>query len=103
VLEHFQEYNLKLKPKKCLFFQDEITFLGKRVLKGGVKMTPEAIEKIREWPVPTNTKELESFLGFINYYREHICCFLNNERKGCDFDTQMDTRKNPKCTKSLKV
>jgi hypothetical protein len=30
VLEHFQEYNIKLKPKKCLFFQDEITFLGKR-------------------------------------------------------------------------
>jgi hypothetical protein len=35
-------------------------------------MMPEALEKITKWPVPPNNKELESFLGFINYFREHI-------------------------------
>lgn len=31
VLEQFQKFNLKLKPKKCHLFREEIDFLGRRV------------------------------------------------------------------------
>ena len=32
VFERFQEFNLKLKPSKCLFFQSEIVYLAHHVL-----------------------------------------------------------------------
>ena len=72
VLERFAEYNLKLKPKKCVLFQKEVEFLGHLVSKDGVAVKPDHIKLIREWPVPKTKKELESFLGFANYHREHI-------------------------------
>ena len=36
VLEHFQEFNLKLKPSKCFFFQSEIVYLAHHVSKEGI-------------------------------------------------------------------
>ena len=36
VLERFQEFNLKLKPSKCLFFQLEIIYLAHHVLRQGI-------------------------------------------------------------------
>ena len=71
-LTRFRQYNLKLKPRKCVFFQIELTFLGRLVGRNGVSMTHEAVEKVQNWPVPKCTKEVESFLGFANYYRDHI-------------------------------
>ena len=35
-------------------------------------MTEEAVEKVVNWPKPTRVKDVESFLGFANYYRDHI-------------------------------
>ena len=72
VLERFRKHNLKLKPKKCIFFQKQVVFLGKLVNEQGVSVNPENIEKVKNWPTPNNVKEVEQFLGFINYHREHI-------------------------------
>ena len=33
---------------------------------------PDKLEAVKGWPVPTNVKELQSFLGFMNYHRNHI-------------------------------
>ena len=35
-------------------------------------MTHESVEKVQNWPVLKCTKEVESFLGFANYYQDHI-------------------------------
>lgn len=72
VLERFKQYNLKLKPQKCSFFQTELKFLGKLVSAKGVSINPENIKAVATWPVPKTKKELESFIGFANYHREHI-------------------------------
>ena len=71
-LSRFRQYDLKLKPRKCLFFQKELTFLGRLVGRNGVTMTKEAVEKVQNWPKPTCVRDVESFLGFANYYRDHI-------------------------------
>ena len=72
VLQRFREHKLKLKPKKCTFFQKQVVFLGKLVNEQGVSVNPDNVEKIKNWPTPKNVKEVEQFLGFINYHREHI-------------------------------
>ena len=46
VFEHFRAFNLKLKPRKCFFFQTEVPFLGKIVNNNGVMVAPKKIEAV---------------------------------------------------------
>ena len=72
VFTRFREHSLKLKPRKCHFFREKVEFLGKMVSGDGVSISPDKLEAVKGWPVPTNVKELQSFLGFMNYHRNHI-------------------------------
>ena len=67
-----KEFNLKIKPKKSFFFQAEVNFLGHILSQKGVSLNPEKVEKIRDWPVPTTSKEVHSFIGLASYYRRFI-------------------------------
>ena len=69
VLTRLKKCNLKLSPEKCFFIQDKVPFLGHIVSENGVETDPSKIDKIRNWPTPTNADELRSFLGFCGYYR----------------------------------
>ena len=72
VLLRFRQHNLKLKPKKCILFQREVKFLGKIVSGNGISVNPDNVSAVANWPVPKSTKDVEKFLGFINYHRDHI-------------------------------
>ena len=72
VLERFRVYGLKLKPRKCALFRREVVFLGRLVNKNGVRMTDEHVKALQEWPVPKSRKDVEKFLGFINYHRRFL-------------------------------
>ena len=43
VLERFREFNLKLKPSKCSFFQSEIVYLAHHISKEGICLSDENI------------------------------------------------------------
>ncbi|GJP41072.1 hypothetical protein CLOM_g710 [Closterium sp. NIES-68] len=60
------------KGSKCDFLKQELEFLGHVVSTEGVKIDPRKIKTIQEWKPPTNLKELQSFLGFVNYVRRFI-------------------------------
>ncbi|GJP77401.1 hypothetical protein CLOP_g7799 [Closterium sp. NIES-67] len=60
------------KGSKCDFLLQELEFLGHVVPTEGVKIDPRKIKTIQEWKPPTNLKELQSFLGFVNYVRRFI-------------------------------
>ena len=68
VLKHLQDFNLKIKPKKSFFFQSKVLFLGHILSKEGISLNPEKIQKVKDWPVPSNVKEVHSFLGLVSYY-----------------------------------
>ena len=72
VLGRFRQYNLKLKPKKCAFFRTKAKFLGRIVGENTVEIDPETIKPVSDWPVPKCTRDVESFLGFVNYHRDHL-------------------------------
>ena len=72
VLSRIKQANMKLKPIKCHFFQDEVKFLGHVVSKDGVLPNPDNIQKIVDWPVPRSVTEVRAFLGMGNYYRRFV-------------------------------
>ena len=46
----------------------EIPILGAIVGKGQIKMEQEKIKVVKEWKTLTKVKDVESFLGFANFY-----------------------------------
>src|SRR5258708_26436848 len=75
VLSTLQEQRLFLKPEKCKFEQKEVEYLGLVILKDHVTMDPTKVCRVMEWLTPTKVKEVQSFLGFVNFYWKFICNF----------------------------
>jgi hypothetical protein len=71
-LEVFCSNNLSLKIKKCKFEKTQVKYLGLIVGDGETRMDPAKVSAVANWPEPENKKELQSFLGFSNYYRWFI-------------------------------
>lgn len=72
IFSRLNMHHLKLQPDKCEFMRREVAYLGHIITNEGVKPNPERVEAIVNYPVPTNVKELKSFLGLIGYYRRFI-------------------------------
>ena len=72
VFDRLKSFNLKIKPKKSFFFQTSVTFLGHVLSAKGVSPNPEKVEKVKNWPIPKNPKEVHSFVGLASYYRRFI-------------------------------
>ena len=69
VLQALWDARLFTKLSKCTFGSDTIEFLGFIVTTEGIQMDPERVKTVTEWPVPKTTKQIQSFLGFCNFYR----------------------------------
>ena len=72
VFARLKKAGLKLHPKKCKFAMEEINFLGHKINGKGISVDEKKIGVIKTWPVPKNVKELQSFLGYCNYYRKFL-------------------------------
>ena len=70
-----QRVNLAARPTKCLFGTKSVDFLGHLVGGEWITVNDENLEKIRHARRPTTKKEVRSFLGLTNYYRDHIPSF----------------------------
>ena len=72
VLRRFRSFRLKLKPRKCELFRRQVEFLGRMVGEDKVSLKPEHVQAVRDWPEPRTTKQVEKFLGLVNYHRVFI-------------------------------
>ena len=59
VLQRLREANLKLQPRKCRQCQEQVSFLGHIVSSKGVSTDPANTDKVKRWPVPTTSKEVQ--------------------------------------------
>ena len=75
-----EKHNLCFKQSKYDFNMEEISILGVVVGKGQVKMEQEKIKAVKEWKTPMKIKNIESFLGFANFYRQFIHNFSHTAR-----------------------
>ena len=65
-LLHLQEMDLFLKPKKCEFKRTRMIYLGMVIEEGKFFMDPVKLKGIKDWPILTTVKQVQSFLGFGN-------------------------------------
>ena len=75
LLSRLEKANLSARPTKCLFGTESIEFLGHQVGSEWITVNDDNLDKIRNAKRPTTKKEVRSFLGLVNYYREHIPSF----------------------------
>ena len=52
-------------------------FLSHVLSADGISANPEKVEKVRDWPVAKNAKELHSFLSLASYYHQFILNFAH--------------------------
>ena len=75
MLTHLRENNFHVKTEKSLFHTTSIKFLGFMVSPKGITMDSAKTEAISRWPVPSNVKQVQSFIGFANFYHRFIVNF----------------------------
>jgi hypothetical protein len=72
VLDRMHKHKLYLWPEKCEFEEVRIEYLGVIISHNKVEMDLVKIAGVADWPMPSNKKEVQSFVGFVNFYR----CFI---------------------------
>ena len=72
VLERLRSAGFYLNLFKCVFYVEEVSFLGFVVGKEGIQMGPAKVEAITSWPCPDSVRDIRVFLGLANFYRRFI-------------------------------
>jgi hypothetical protein len=92
ILDHMREHKLYLWLEKCKFKKTKIEYLGVIILHNKVEMDPVKIAGVADWPTPSNKKEVQSFVGFVNFYQRfipdfshHACTLFNLTMKDVRF------------------
>ncbi|MBW0523983.1 hypothetical protein O181_063698 [Austropuccinia psidii MF-1] len=90
VFKKTQSVNMKVSLKKFNFGLKELRSLGHVVSGLSLGIDKNKVAAVLLKPMPQNKKEIQSFLGFAGYYRQHIKDFASIARplyKLCDKDT----------------
>jgi hypothetical protein len=72
VLQLLKEQQLYAKPSKCFFGVKEVEYFGHIVSHEGVKVDPNKIKAMMDWPIPKTLKNIRGFLGLTGYYRNFV-------------------------------
>jgi len=68
VLKRLQNNGLAMSPEKCMWKAKEVEFLGYIIEGNGIRMSEDKVQAVLEWKTPKSLMEVQSFLGFANFY-----------------------------------
>src|ERR1700712_2354959 len=72
VLRRLSDNNLAIEPEKCDWHVSRVDYLGYVISEDGIEMSDEKVQSVRDWEAPKSVKDIQSFLGFANFYRRFI-------------------------------
>ena len=72
VLKRLADSGMRLKREKCSFLLSSVEYLGHVISAEGLKTSDSKVKAVSNAPVPTNVRELRSFLGLVNYYGKFL-------------------------------
>jgi hypothetical protein len=72
VLTRLRVHQLYAKFSICVFWLEEIQFLGPVLSTNWIAVDPSKVKDILEWKPPTTVHQVRSFLGLAGYYRRFI-------------------------------
>lgn len=64
-------------PKKSNFALEEGKLLGHIISEDGIKIDPNRVDAIQKIKIPRTKKEIQSFIGNINFLRRFISNFVD--------------------------
>lgn len=64
--------NLRLNPRKCTFGSSKVEYLGHTLTSTGIRPGNDKAKAVAEADTPKSLKQLRSFLGLANYFRQYI-------------------------------
>ena len=70
VLTRLQDNGLKVNIRKSFLGQHELEYLGYWISRNGIQPLKKKVDAILKIAEPNNRKQLRSFIGMINYYRD---------------------------------
>ena len=72
VFHAFDKAGLRLKTRKCQICCQSVPYLGHLLSSAGIQMDPARIKAVRDMRAPSSRKEVQCFLGLVNYYRRFV-------------------------------
>jgi hypothetical protein len=72
VLMRCRKFGISLNPSKSIFGVTKGKLLGHVVSNSGISIDPERIAAILNLPAPTSKKEVQAFIGIINFVRRFV-------------------------------
>jgi hypothetical protein len=76
VIERLTAAKLIINIDKCKFFSTQVTLLGFVIDVNGKRIDPNKLANIDDWKPPTTGKQVMSYMGTFNFFREY-CAFHN--------------------------
>jgi len=80
VIKRLEENDLYVKPEKCRWKIKEVGFLGVVIGPEGIRMEKEKMKGLLEWLTSKCVKDIQKFLGLVNYYYQFIEGFASIAR-----------------------
>jgi hypothetical protein len=72
VLQRLRDARLQVDLKKCEFNVTRTKYLGFIISTDGIEIDQEKVDAVQSWKAPTTVRDIQSFLGFCNFYRRFI-------------------------------
>ena len=80
IIKRLEENDLYVKPEKCKWKVRKVGFLGVVIGLEGIKMEKDKVKGVMEWLTQKYVKDIQKFLGLVNYYHRFIEGFASVAR-----------------------
>ncbi|BHF61905.1 hypothetical protein SprV_0100488500 [Sparganum proliferum] len=72
VFDRLDQFGVVINPSKCVLGVPSLDFLGHHVDAQSLRPLSSKVEAIRDFPLPTSKRQLQRFLGMVDFYRRFL-------------------------------